>query len=114
VLTLPLLVLILFSTASYICQVLKRKYKTGRAYGDCKLANLYFTYHLSKKSENGKQIPIVVAAHPGVISGNFYGPSEFREMHSSPIKIESSKLSHNKEAAQKLWDISEQLTTIKY
>lgn len=43
----------------------KRKYKAMRAYGDSKLANLYFTYKLGAKSENNGKYPIVTAAHPG-------------------------------------------------
>lgn len=41
----------------------RRKYKKWRAYGDSKIANLYFTYALARKLDNGQ--PVVVAAHPG-------------------------------------------------
>jgi NAD(P)-dependent dehydrogenase (short-subunit alcohol dehydrogenase family) len=40
-----------------------RDYKPGLAYGDSKIANLYFTYELARKTE-GKDIT-VTAAHPG-------------------------------------------------
>lgn len=40
-----------------------RKYKPGRAYGDSKIANLYFTYEMSNRL-NGSDIT-VSAAHPG-------------------------------------------------
>ena len=43
----------------------KRKYKTSRAYGDSKLANLYFTFDLARKLEHAGNNPIVTAAHPG-------------------------------------------------
>jgi len=130
-----------------------RKYKTMNAYGDSKLANLYFTYELAEKLKNDKNALVVSVAHPGwtrtelqrhsgmfrflnnffsqsvkdgvlptlraatdpnVESGDYYGPSRFREMHGSPIKVESNKLSHDNVAAKKLWDLSEQLTKIKY
>jgi NAD(P)-dependent dehydrogenase (short-subunit alcohol dehydrogenase family) len=43
----------------------KRSYSSWRAYGDSKIANLYFTYALDKKlKENGIKT-IVTAAHPG-------------------------------------------------
>ncbi|MDJ0748221.1 MAG: oxidoreductase [Woeseiaceae bacterium] len=42
-----------------------RKYDTSRAYGDSKLANLYFTYELARKLENYGKDPVVTAAHPG-------------------------------------------------
>ena len=43
----------------------KRKYKPWRAYGDSKIANLYFTHELQKKLENDKSDVKVTAAHPG-------------------------------------------------
>ena len=43
----------------------KRKYKSWGAYGDSKLANLYFTYELSRKLKLNKGNPKVLAAHPG-------------------------------------------------
>ena len=39
-----------------------RSYSAQRAYGDSKIANLYFTYELAKRT-GGK--PMVLAAHPG-------------------------------------------------
>ncbi|MCG7588352.1 oxidoreductase [Photobacterium sp. OFAV2-7] len=42
-----------------------RAYNTNKAYGDSKLANLYFAYELSRKLEGIKGAPIVTAAHPG-------------------------------------------------
>jgi len=43
----------------------KRKYRTWSAYSDTKLANLYFTYELSRKLEDDKSSPIILASHPG-------------------------------------------------
>ena len=43
----------------------KRKYATGKAYGDSKLANLYFAYELARKLKNDPNAPMVTAAHPG-------------------------------------------------
>lgn len=43
----------------------KRKYKKARAYGDSKIANLYFTYELQRKLERAGQKTLVTAAHPG-------------------------------------------------
>ena len=43
----------------------ERKYVTGKAYGDSKLANLYFTYELARKLEGDTDGPKVTAAHPG-------------------------------------------------
>jgi NAD(P)-dependent dehydrogenase (short-subunit alcohol dehydrogenase family) len=42
-----------------------RKYNTGKAYGDSKLANLYFAYELAKRQSKDNEHPIVTIAHPG-------------------------------------------------
>ena len=42
-----------------------REYKTSKAYGDSKLANLYFTFELADKLMNEENAPIITAAHPG-------------------------------------------------
>ncbi len=42
-----------------------REYKTTSAYGDSKLANLYFAYELAKKHKENTNYPFVTAAHPG-------------------------------------------------
>jgi NAD(P)-dependent dehydrogenase (short-subunit alcohol dehydrogenase family) len=131
----------------------KRKYKTARAYGDSKLANLYFAYELSRKLNQDGQNPSVVSAHPGwtstelqrhigffkimnnffaqdsdmgilpslraaidkdVQTGDYFGPSGFYEMQGYPVKVKSNKRSHDQNAARKLWELSEEMTDVKY
>lgn len=131
----------------------KRSYKKMRAYGDTKIANLYFTYELKKKLGEAGAKTLVTAAHPGwtatelqrhsglirflnhffaqgitmgalpvlyaavgtdVKSGDYFGPSGWREMKGFPKKVESNELSHNKEIAEKLWEISEEWTGVKF
>lgn len=131
----------------------KRKYKAWTAYGDSKIANLYFTYELQNHLAKNGNHPIVTAAHPGwtstdlqrhsgmfdflnnffgmkseqgtlstlraaidesAQSGDYYGPEGFMEWKGSPVKVESNELSHNKDIAKKLWDVSEELTGVKY
>ena len=43
----------------------QRDYRTQRAYGDSKLANLFFTYELVRRLEGREGAPVVTAAHPG-------------------------------------------------
>lgn len=43
----------------------KRKYSTTKAYGDSKIANLYFVYELARKLKDDPNAPVVTAAHPG-------------------------------------------------
>lgn len=42
-----------------------RNYKTMKAYGDSKLANLFFTYELAERLKGQENAPSVTAAHPG-------------------------------------------------
>ena len=42
-----------------------RDYNTSRAYGDSKIANLYFTYEFARKYKDDPQAPRITAAHPG-------------------------------------------------
>ncbi|MGB3861297.1 MAG: SDR family NAD(P)-dependent oxidoreductase [Candidatus Aminicenantaceae bacterium] len=130
-----------------------RSYKKMKAYGDSKIANLYFTFELQRRFENRNMNIIASAAHPGwtatelqrhvgifdflnrflaqgiemgalptlyaaialdVKGGDYYGPSGWREMKGYPKKVESNELSHSREIAAKLWDLSEKLTGIKF
>jgi len=43
----------------------KRKYKKAKAYGDSKIANLYFTYELQRRMDDAQTGVLVTAAHPG-------------------------------------------------
>lgn len=131
----------------------KRKYNTGQAYCDSKLANLLFAYELGRKLKAEGNNPKVTAAHPGwtatelqrhsgllgflnhifaqkiamgtlptlraavddnAVSGDYFGPGKFSEMRGYPIKVESTALSHDIEAARTLWELSEAMTGIKY
>ena len=47
-------------------------------------------------------------------SGDYFGPKGMMEMRGYPVKVKSTDLSHELEPAKKLWDLSEQLTGIKY
>jgi len=42
-----------------------RKYKKMQAYGDSKIANLYFVNELVRKLSNEVKVPLVTVAHPG-------------------------------------------------
>ncbi|MDG1332443.1 MAG: oxidoreductase [Crocinitomicaceae bacterium] len=54
-----------------------RKYKTTQAYGDSKMANLYFAYELGRKLSKEDNAPIATAAHPGWTSTDLQRHSLF-------------------------------------
>lgn len=131
----------------------KRDYSTIKAYGDSKLANLYFTYELARKFKGDADAPMVTVAHPGWTStdlgrhsllfrvlspvfsqdvkngtlptlraavdensksGDYYGPSGFMEAKGAPIIVKSNKMSHREDKAKKLWEMSEEMTGVRY
>lgn len=134
----------------------KRGYRAWRAYGDSKLANIYFTKELAKLlSEKGSNV-IVTSAHPGWTAtelqrhtdyfgiagilnslfaqditmgalptlraafdpdakgGEFYGPGGFMRMWGYPVKEQPSELSQDMTIADRLWEISEKVTGVKF
>jgi NAD(P)-dependent dehydrogenase (short-subunit alcohol dehydrogenase family) len=129
----------------------KRDYKAWKAYGDSKIANLYFTKVLAEKV--AKKNIQVTAAHPGwtatelqrhsgmieflnsifampqeqgalttlraavdndAKSGDYFGPNGWQEWRGYPVKVEPNSLAKDKKIANKLWDVSEELTGIKF
>ncbi len=131
----------------------KRAYKKWDAYGDSKLANLYFTFALQKRLEKEKSPVIAAAAHPGwthtdlqrhsffastmnhffaqtipmgalptlyaatqtdVRSGDFIGASGFMEMRGYPGKATSTKRAKDPGPAETLWNLSEEITGVKF
>ncbi|WP_242032212.1 SDR family NAD(P)-dependent oxidoreductase [Aphanizomenon flos-aquae] len=132
----------------------KRNYAQWTAYGDSKLANLYFTYELDRKLKEQGINTVVTASHPGwtatelqrtagdvmkylngifaqditmgalptlraaieegLKGGEYFGPNGFMEISGYPVKVESNQLSKDRAIAQKLWVVSEQLTSVKF
>lgn len=130
-----------------------RKYNAQRAYGDSKIANIYFMYEFQRRYKNEPDAPMITASHPGwtgtelqrhsgrmrflniffaqepaqgilpslraafdpdARTGDYYGPSRMMETRGNPMKVKTNTLSQDAEKAKKLWDVSEELTGIKY
>lgn len=69
---------------------------------------------LAQSMEMGA-LPIVRAAvDPAAQTGDYFGPSRVFEVFGHPVKVASSKRSHDQEQARKLWELSEALTKIQY
>jgi NAD(P)-dependent dehydrogenase (short-subunit alcohol dehydrogenase family) len=54
------------------------------------------------------------ATEEGLRGGEFFGPDGFMEMRGFPIEVESNELSKDETIAQKLWEVSEELTGVKF
>jgi NAD(P)-dependent dehydrogenase (short-subunit alcohol dehydrogenase family) len=125
----------------------KRKYNPPRAYGDSKIANLYFTRILSDKLQShgmkalsahpgwtatdlqrhsktfmflngifGQDVPtgalptLRAALDPEAETNAYYGPRGFLGIAGHPVVVGTSKRAKDTAAAQKLWEVSEELT----
>lgn len=47
-------------------------------------------------------------------NGDYFGPHAFGEWRGYPIKVQPNKLAKNDTIAKKLWDVSEELTKVKF
>jgi NAD(P)-dependent dehydrogenase (short-subunit alcohol dehydrogenase family) len=57
---------------------------------------------------------IRAAVDPLAKGGDYYGPNGLFEQGGYPIVVQSSKASHNLDDAQKLWQVSEELTGVTF
>jgi NAD(P)-dependent dehydrogenase (short-subunit alcohol dehydrogenase family) len=55
---------------------------------------------------------IRASVDPDVKGGEYYGPDG--RFGGYPVLVESNEASHNKEDAEKLWEVSEKLTGVKF
>lgn len=69
---------------------------------------------IGQKVEMGVLPTLRAAIDPDAISGDYFGPSGFKEMRGNPIKVKSNAMSHDETLAKKLWSLSEELTGINY
>jgi NAD(P)-dependent dehydrogenase (short-subunit alcohol dehydrogenase family) len=58
--------------------------------------------------------PLRAATASDVCGGDYYGPNGFREVRGYPKLAQSSDLSHDDKLQRRLWEISEQLTGVRY
>jgi len=68
---------------------------------------------IAQSAEMGA-LPTVYAAAPAVQGGDYIGPKGPAEQRGWPTKVQSSDRSHDRDAAARLWMVSEQLTGVSY
>lgn len=66
------------------------------------------------KADQGALPTLRAATDENAQSGYYYGPDGWQEWKGFPVKVNSNKLSQDKEIAKKLWNISEELTNVKF
>ncbi len=69
---------------------------------------------VAQNAEMGALPTLYAATVPEVRGGDYIGPDGLGEMRGHPTKVRSSARSKDREAAQRLWEISEKLTGVRY
>jgi NAD(P)-dependent dehydrogenase (short-subunit alcohol dehydrogenase family) len=58
--------------------------------------------------------PLRAATAADVRGGDYYGPNGFRDVRGYPKLAQSSDLSHDEKLQRRLWEVSEELTGVRY
>lgn len=74
------------------------------------LANRLF----AQSQAQGALPQLYACTMPDVSGGAYYGPDGFMEMRGYPTEVKSSQASYDETAAQRLWQVSEQMTGVTY
>ncbi|WP_210585392.1 SDR family NAD(P)-dependent oxidoreductase [Streptomyces sp. GESEQ-35] len=69
---------------------------------------------LLQTAERGALPTLRAATDPGVQGGEFYGPDGFLEGRGRPVRVKSSKKSHDANLQHRLWEESEQVTGVSF
>jgi NAD(P)-dependent dehydrogenase (short-subunit alcohol dehydrogenase family) len=68
----------------------------------------------AQSDEDGALPSLYAATAPGVHGGDYFGPSGFQESRGAPKKVDSTARSKDTEVAARLWEVSEQLTGVRF
>lgn len=88
----------------------------GRRMGDRRFyrAILPLLEWLSQSAAAGARPILRAATDPDVAGGQYYGPSGFLGMRGAPVVVRSHPRSHDLVVARRLWDVSEELTGVRF
>lgn len=78
------------------------------------LSARFFNPLLAMKPEQGALPTLRAATDPDVRGGEYFGPCGVLEMRGNPVKVGSSKRARDTESAAKLWQVSENLTGVRF
>ncbi|GAB6878152.1 oxidoreductase [Halorubrum gandharaense] len=69
---------------------------------------------LGQSAESGARPLLYAATAPGLEGGAYYGPGGLMSLRGAPEKQSSSDASHDPEAAERLWELSEALAGVTF
>ena len=73
----------------------------------------FFAPFLAQGPEAGAAPTIRAATDPEAAAGSYYGP-RWLEIRGPAVRVGSTSYSHRQDVAQQLWDVSENLTGLRY
>ena len=66
------------------------------------------------KQEQGALPTLRAAIDEKVDSGDYFGPDGWQEWRGFPVKVSTNELAKDETIAKKLWNVSEELTKVKF
>ncbi len=69
---------------------------------------------LAQQPSMGALPTLYAATEPSVKGAEYFGPSGFMEMNGPPKRVKSNKRSHDQNVAERLWNVSEDLTGVHF
>ena len=69
---------------------------------------------LRQPAARGALPQLLAATDPAATPGGYYGPDGFANFRGNPAKLDPPKAAQDQSAARRLWDISAQLTGVKF
>jgi hypothetical protein len=69
---------------------------------------------LLAQDADGGALPTLYAAVADIPGNSFAGPGGFMEQRGAPKLVERSSAAKNPDVARRLWDVSEQLTGVRF
>jgi hypothetical protein len=69
---------------------------------------------MAQNAAMGALPTLYAATAPDVQGGDYIGPDGLGELKGHPKKVSSNRRSHDTAVAAKLWEVSEQLTGVRY
>ncbi len=69
---------------------------------------------LSQSAAAGARPILRAATDPAVKGGQYYGPGGLLGMRGAPVVVRSHPRSHDKDVARRLWEVSEELTGVRF
>ena len=74
----------------------------------------HFIELTAQSAMQGSWPTLYAATSDAVKGGHYYGPDGFREMRGYPVEVRAEQQAYDEALAAKLWQVSEQLTGVRY